>query len=110
MPSWRAGWQNWQTLLFTTLIFSQLALALSVRSEENWPVKIGLFSNRSMVWAFVSTLGLQLAVIYVPFLQRIFNTQALSWLELLIAGGFAALAWLVVEIQKVFLRRRWQKA
>jgi P-type Ca2+ transporter type 2C len=108
--SWRAGWETWQTLLFTTLIFSQLALALGVRSEENSLFKIGLFSNRSMVWAIVSTLGLQLAVIYVPFLQRIFSTQALSWRELLIAGGFAALAWLVVEIQKAVLRRRQRKA
>jgi len=49
-------------------------------------------------------------VIYVPFLQRIFSTQPLSWLELLIAGGFATLAWLVVEIQKAVLRRRQQKA
>jgi Ca2+-transporting ATPase len=104
--SWRAGWESWQTLLFTTLIFSQLALALSVRSEENSLFKIGLFSNRSMVWAIVGTMVLQLAVIYVPFLQRIFNTQSLTWLELLIAGGFAALAWVIVEVQKAFLRRR----
>ena len=108
--SWRVGWETWQTLLFTTLIFSQLALALSVRSEENSLVKIGLFSNRSMVWAIVSTLGLQLAVIYIPFLQHIFNTQALSWIELLIAGGFATLAWVVVEIQKAVLRRRHHSA
>jgi Ca2+-transporting ATPase len=61
-----------------------------------------------MVWAIVSTFGLQLAVIYIPFLQRIFDTQALTWQELLIAGGFASLAWLAVEIQKVILRRRRQ--
>jgi Ca2+-transporting ATPase len=104
--SWQAGWESWQTLLFTTLILSQLALALSVRSEENSLFKIGLFSNKSMVWAILGTVLLQLAVIYVPFFQRIFDTQALTWQELLIAVGFATLAWLVVEIQKAVTRNR----
>ena len=104
--SWQAGWESWQTLLFTTLILSQLALALSVRSEENSLFKIGLFSNKSMVWAILGTVLLQLAVIYVPFFQRIFDTQALTLRELLIAVGFATLAWLVVEIQKAVTRNR----
>lgn len=104
--SWRAGWESWQSLLFATLIFSQLALAVSVRSEENSVFKIGLLSNRPMVWAIVSTFVLQLAVLYLPFMQRIFQTQPLSWRELLIALGLGAMVWLVAEVQKWFLRRR----
>jgi Ca2+-transporting ATPase len=81
-------------------------LALSVRSEENSLAKIGLLSNRPMVWAILSAFVLQLAVLYLPFMQRIFETQGLSWRELLIALGCSLIVWLVVEVQKWFVRRQ----
>ena len=103
------AWQtdtHWQTMLFTTLIFSQLALALGIRSETQSLFKIGVFSNRGMVLAVVSTIVLQLLVIYVPFLQNIFRTQALSAIELAIALGVSLLALVVVELWKWVGRRR----
>lgn len=103
---WRAGWESWQTTLFTTLIFSQLALALSVRSEENSLAKIGLLSNPSMLWAILLTIGLQLLVVYLPAMQKIFRTQALSGQELGLALGVSTLVWVVVEVQKWIKRGR----
>lgn len=103
---WRAGWESWQTTLFTTLIFSQLALALSVRSEENSLAKIGLLSNPSMLWAILLTIGLQLLVVYLPAMQKIFRTQALSGQELGLALGVSTLVWVVVEVQKWINRGR----
>jgi len=72
---------HWQTLLFTTLIFSQAALALSVRSERRPLWKIGLLSNRAMVGAIVLIVVLQLAVVYLPFLQTILATTAMPALK-----------------------------
>ena len=104
--SYRIGDPAWQSLLFTTLIFAQLALALEVRSEENSLFRIGLFSNRSMIYAVVGTVALQLLVLYLPFFQTIFSTQPLQPRDLLIAFGAGLLVIIVVEIWKFFLRRR----
>lgn len=106
--SWRAGWEHWQTLLFATLIFSQLALAVGVRSEVNSLFKIGIRSNMSMLWAILGTILLQLLVIYLPFFQRVFKTQALSLVELGIAVGVSLCIWLAVELQKWYFR--WFRA
>jgi Ca2+-transporting ATPase len=106
LQAFNDGEQTWQTLLFTTLIFSQLALALEVRSEENSLFKIGLFSNPSMIWAVVLTVGLQLLVVYVPFLQVIFKTRPLPLQELLVALASSLAIIVVVEIWKWVLRKR----
>ena len=104
--AYQSGHPAWQSLLFTTLIFCQLALALAVRGEETSLFKQGLLSNRSMVWAVLSSIGLQLAVTYVPFLQRVFSTAALSGRDLLIAFTVSLVVLLVVEVWKWARRRR----
>jgi Ca2+-transporting ATPase len=95
----------WQTVLFSTLIFAQLALALEVRSEKRSLFSIGLFSNRAMVGAVTIGIALQLALIYVPFLQRLFDTVALSATDLAIAFAAALVVIAAVEIQKLIARR-----
>jgi Ca2+-transporting ATPase len=90
--SYKTGDPAWQTLLFTTLIFAQLALAVSVRSEESSIFRMGFFTNRSMVIAVVLTIVLQLAVVYLPFFQTIFSTTALPLADF----GIALLASLAI--------------
>ena len=104
--AYRMGIEAWQTLLFTTLIFSQLAVALEARSEQESLFRTGLLTNRSMVWAILLTVALQLAVIYVPFMQRIFDTQALSSVELLVAFMASLSVLVVTEIWKLVSRHR----
>jgi Ca2+-transporting ATPase len=99
-----AGNAAWQSIVFTTLIFSQIALAMEVRSEENSLLKTGVFKNPSMIWAVLSTVLLQLLVIYLPWLQNIFKTQALSWDELAAAVGASLFVALCAEIWKAVFR------
>jgi Ca2+-transporting ATPase len=108
--SYRTGDPAWQTLLFTTLIFAQIVLALEVRSERQSLFTIGFFSNMPMVWAFVSTLVLQMLVIYVPFLQNIFDTQPLPLRDLAVAFGASLFVLVFVEIWKIFMRRSAQNS
>jgi Ca2+-transporting ATPase len=75
--TWRAGWENWQTMVFTTLTLSLMGNALAVRSRESL-FKVGLLSNKALLGAVLLTFVLQLAVVYVPFLQNLFKTNALS--------------------------------
>ncbi len=94
------------TMAFVSLSFSELLRAFTARSE-NYPIlKIGLFTNRSMNWAVISSLVLLLGVVYVPFLNRIFDTVALGWaqwqylLPLLFVPAVAA------ELTKTFSTRK----
>jgi P-type Ca2+ transporter type 2C len=98
--AFRAGDGHWQSLLFTTLVFCQMALALGVRSEHQALWTLGLRSNPQMLGAVALTIALQLAVVYVPFLQTIFRTTAMPLGDLLIAVGAALVVLLVVETWK----------
>ena len=95
--------KDWQTFLFTTLVFSQLALALGVRSESRSLFHVGLFSNKPMLLAIVLTVVLQLAVVYVPFLQGLFKTRALSGGELAGVFGITIAVFVIVEVLKKLL-------
>lgn len=102
---WSIGNPNWQTIVFTTLTLSQMGNALALRSERESLFKIGLLSNKSLLNAVLLTLALQLAVIYLPFLQSIFKTNPLSWQELLISLVLSTIVFIGVEIEKWFKRR-----
>ncbi len=67
-----------ETMAFVTLSFSELLRAFTARSERYPLLKIGLLSNRRMFSAVMGSLALLVAVVYVPSLQRVFNTVALG--------------------------------
>jgi Ca2+-transporting ATPase len=94
----------WQTMLFTTMVFTQLFLALTMRSTRNSLLKIGLFSNKAMLAAVCGSLVMHLGVIYVPFLQGFFKTKALDGKQLLLCVATSALILVVVEVAK-WIRR-----
>ena len=68
-----------RTMAFVTLSFSELLRAFTARSERIPVIKIGVFSNRLMNYAVVFSAVLLLAVIYIPFLNPVFDTVPLSW-------------------------------
>ncbi len=70
-----------ETLAFVTLVFSELIRAFTARSERYPILKIGLFTNRWMNWAVLASAALMMLVLYVPFLQGIFNTLPMGWEE-----------------------------
>ena len=103
--SYHAGSGHWQTMVFNTLTFAQLFHVLVIRSERESLFTIGLFSNLPLLGAVALTFVLQLMVTYVPFLQSVFNTQALSLGELAQCLAFAAVVLPVVELEKWLIRR-----
>ena len=56
LSAFRAGDAHWQTLLFTTLIFSSLALAVGMRAEKE-PFWKRLLSNPALLGALVLTVA-----------------------------------------------------
>ncbi len=102
--AWRTDYAAWQTMVFTTLTLSQMGHALAIRSNKDSIFAIGLFSNKSLLGAVLFTFVLQLAVIYVPFLQGVFSTQALSAFELTVSLVLSIAIFLAVEIEKYLIR------
>jgi Ca2+-transporting ATPase len=95
----------WQTMVFTTLVLAQMGNALAIRSGRESLLTIGVFSNRLMVFAVLTTFVLQMALIYVPFMQTIFRTVPLSAAELAICLASSSVVFFSVEIYKWFYRR-----
>jgi Ca2+-transporting ATPase len=70
-----------ETFAFVTLSLSELFRAYTARSEYYPLTKIGIFSSKNMNLAVLVSLVLVLMVVYVPFLQVIFDTISLSWIH-----------------------------
>jgi Ca2+-transporting ATPase len=102
--AWRAGWDNWQTMLFTTLTLSQMGHALAVRSRDSL-FQVGLLSNKALLGAVLLTFLLQMAVVYVPFLQNLFKTDGMSLGELLLSLVLSTVVFWGVELEKWLTRR-----
>jgi len=104
--SLRTGHAHWQTMVFTVLCLSQMGHVLAIRAEKESFFSQGLLSNRPLAGAFLLTLCLQMATIYLPQLQPIFKTEALTLPELLVSLGASSLVFLAVEIEKWLKRKR----
>ena len=96
---------HWQTMVFTVLCFSQMGHVLAIRSDSQSLFTLGIFTNKPLIGAIALTFILQLATIYVPFLNPIFKTEPLSLNELLIALGVSSIVFFAVEIEKVIKRK-----
>lgn len=93
---------HWRTIIFSALTFAQMGNSLACRSE--FPV---LFARkvRHNLWllgAVALTCALQLAVIYLPGLQTVFDTQSLAWWELSGCLAMGLVVFLLIELRKVF--------
>ena len=70
---------------------------------------MGLFTNRMFLYAVGGSLLGQLLVIYFPPLQIIFQTEALSLLDIILLCILCSSVLVVDEIWKGVLRWRGQK-
>jgi Ca2+-transporting ATPase len=99
------GSAHWQTMVFTVLTLSQMAHVMAIRSDRDSLFKQGLRSNLPLLGAVALTFLLQMATVYVPALNPIFNTQPLTVQELAFCLLLAVMVFAVVEIEKLLVRR-----
>jgi len=98
---------HWQSMVFTVLTLSQLGHVLAIRSERESLFGFGVFSNRLLIGALLLTFALQMAVLYVPWLNPIFKTEPLSLYELAACLALSSVVFVGVEIEKWLARRGW---
>ena len=96
---------HWQTMVFTALCLTQLGHVLAIRSEKQSLFTIGLFSNPYVLAAVLLTFVLQMATVYVPFLNPIFKTEPLTLAELALTLALSSIVFFAVEIEKLLRRK-----
>jgi P-type Ca2+ transporter type 2C len=99
---------GYRTVVFTTLAMAQMGNALAIRSDRLTLAQLGLFTNPALLGAVLLTFLLQMAVVYVPFLQNIFDTVPLTLEQLLISLGLSTIVFITVEMVK-WIRQQIEK-
>jgi P-type Ca2+ transporter type 2C len=88
-----------QTVAFTALVVFEIVRLQVIRSEY----KLGMFSNKWLVMAVLSSFMLQLLVIYTP-LSKWFGTVALGWIDWLVIAVGALVLYLVSKLLRWIFR------
>ena len=103
---YRGGWGNgeWQTVLFSAIGFAQIGQAWGLRALAGRPFRFG--RNPALVGLTLATLVLQLAVVYVPALARVFQLQPLSPAGFAATAGLGAITFGVVRFERARPRPR----
>ncbi len=91
-----------QTMAFAVLSLSQLVHVFNIRSKTNSIFKSGIFNNMYLVYAVLCSFILMIAVLFIPFLQDIFNVVTLSGRDILIVVVLSIMPVVIVEILKLF--------
>jgi Ca2+-transporting ATPase len=100
----RDGERYGTTLAFTTFVLFQVFSVFNSRTERETVFTRHAFTNARLWAAVVVVLALQVAVVHVAPLQRIFVTTALSASDWLRAVSVAASILLVEELRKLIGR------
>jgi magnesium-transporting ATPase (P-type) len=99
-----------QTLAVTTLALIQAFYLLNCRSLKDGFWKMGLFTNPLVYGGILLLVLLQVALVYVPQLQKLFHTTALDAGEWAKATGVSLLVLPIVSLEKAWRRRKARSA
>jgi len=102
-------WHNhhpvWRSMVFSLLAFGQIFQTLAAHSWSD----SAFASVRRPTFVLISsvslTLGSTLAILYVPFLERVFGTRALNPSDLLVSLILSTAVFWSMELEKYFKRR-----
>ncbi len=94
-----------RTIVFSVMVFSELLRAYSCRSETQPVFKIGMFKNRFLNIAILSSIIMQLVIIVVPSLDFVFDTVWLTVQDWMLIIPLSFVVFLAVELTKIIAPR-----
>ena len=95
-----------RTTAFTVLAFTQMFEVMAIHAGDRASFfRTGFKGNRLLFWAVLSTFILQLIVIFVPFVQELFDTSALTLTQIIVTFCAGAVVLFAVELEKAVIRR-----
>ncbi|XP_019490363.1 PREDICTED: calcium-transporting ATPase type 2C member 2 [Hipposideros armiger] len=101
IPEDKASTPRTTTMTFTCFVFFDLFNALTCRSQVRLIFEIGFLRNHMFLYSVLGSILGQLAVIYIPPLQKIFQTENLGVLDLLLLTGLASSVFILSELLKL---------
>jgi len=93
------------TLTQAAIVVSQFFNGLTVRTDHDSILRVGLLSNPRLIAAECLGVGLMAAISYAPPLQALFHTAPLRLTDWAVLAGFGALLLLADELRKLLARR-----
>ena len=91
-----------QTLSFVVLSFSQLFFSLSMRNKEKSLFKVGIFTNKYLLYSILLGILIQLLIITIPFLSSVFSAYTLTLRDWALCIGISLIPFVLNELFKVF--------
>jgi P-type Ca2+ transporter type 2C len=94
-----------RTVAFTVMVVAQLVHVFNCRSERLSLFQLGVGTNRVLVWAFLLSLVVQVAVLTIPAVAPIFKVAPLPIEDWALMGAMGVLPFLLMELVKALRRR-----
>ena len=99
-----------RTAALFALASGQLFHSLNCRSQRDSLFKLGLFTNMKLIAAIGLSFAFQIAILYLPFTQKIFKVEALGALDLAVVIAVSSFPLWMMELVKLAGRRRGASA
>ncbi|MDD5428723.1 MAG: calcium-transporting P-type ATPase, PMR1-type [Candidatus Omnitrophica bacterium] len=96
----KEGLARARTAAFVVLACSQLFHSFNCRSMTASLFKLGIFTNKKLLYAAAISFVLQMGVVYAPFLQRVFKTEPLGLLDWFLVVAISSFPLIAMEILK----------
>lgn len=94
------------TMMLAGIIFAQMGMVMNNRTDHESVFKRGLFSNPYINAGLVIEILILLAIMYIPFLNGIFNTAPISWIEWLYLICIPLIVFGIEELRKKYLHTK----
>jgi Ca2+-transporting ATPase len=88
------------------MALSQIVHSFNVRSMNLSLFTIGFSTNRSLIYAFITSAAALLVVVFIPFLRGVFETVMLRPSDWALVLGLSLIPLAVVEISKLIFRTK----
>lgn len=120
--NWLNGWPNVPlagsgtliykqatTMTLASIVFCQVGMVFNCRTKNESIFKIGLFSNRRVIFGVIFEIALLSVIIYTPFFQTIFNTAPIGWADWLFLIFIPLPIIAIEELRKLIARKFFSK-
>jgi len=95
-----------RTQLFTSIVLMELANAICARSLKYTVFKVGVFKNKFLWVAILSSLAMQLAVLYIPGVQGLFDVTYPDAFDWIVAITSTLIVFFSIETGKYIASKR----
>ncbi|MHB1390235.1 MAG: cation-translocating P-type ATPase [Thermoleophilia bacterium] len=93
------------TMTWAGIVATQVGTAFACRTNRASVFRVGFFSNRWLLWGIAFEVVLAVLIVYVPLLQRVFQTTGLAWQQWLLLATFPPIMFFSDELRKLLVRK-----